>query len=336
MKFHKTFTTIDAHTAGHPERIITGGLPPIPGNSMTEKRDYIREKLDFVRKILTNEPRGHASMHCAYITEPVNKEADIGVIFFGAIHYGDMCGHGTIAVVTALIETGIIAHTEGKNVVKLDVPGVGLVTTSAEVKNDRVLNVTLTNTPSFLFRKDVRLEVPSIGSITGDIAYGGNWYFYVRAEDLNMHLRPEEISTIIAKASLIKEAAYQEFELTHPTLKTITEKLLGVIISEKVGKEEFRERNILVIGPRHFDRSPCGTGTCGKVAIWFAEGKLKEGQQLINEGVLGTYFTGRVAEVVKLGTQTAVVPTVTGSAYITGFHQFFVDPEDPLGNGFYV
>jgi proline racemase/trans-L-3-hydroxyproline dehydratase len=303
---------------------------------MTEKRDYIKENLDYVRNILTHEPRGHSSMHCSYITEPVNPEADIGVIFIGAIHYGDMCGHGTIATVTGLIETGIIKHEEGKNVVKLDIPGVGLVTTIAEVKDSRVTGVTFRNTPSFLYQEDVTVKIPSLGTVTGDVGYGGNWYFYVRAEELGVRVRPEEIVSLMMKGAQVKEAVDEQIELNHPTLPSVTNRFLGVIINDSSDKPGVDERNILVIGPRHFDRSPCGTGTSGKIAIWYTKGKLKKGQPFINEGVLGTHFVGKVVEEVKLGSYVGVIPEVTGSAYVTGFHQFVVDPDDPLREGFYI
>jgi proline racemase/trans-L-3-hydroxyproline dehydratase len=303
---------------------------------MTEKRDYIKENLDYVRNILTHEPRGHSSMHCSYITQPVNPEADMGVIFIGAIHYGDMCGHGTIATVTGLIETGILKHKEGRNVVKLDIPGVGLVTTFAEVKDGKVTGVTLRNTPSFLYQADVTVKIPSLGTVTGDVGYGGNWYFYVRAEELGVRVRPEEIVSLMMKGAQVKEAVDEQIELNHPTLPSVANRFLGVIINDSSDKPGVDERNILVIGPRHFDRSPCGTGTSGKVAIRYAKGQLKMGQPFINEGVLGTHFVGKVVEEVKLGSYVGVIPEVTGSAYITGFHQFVVDPDDPLKEGFYV
>jgi proline racemase len=336
LKFSKAFFTIDTHTAGHPERIITSGLPSIPGKTMMEKRDYIRKKLDFVRKILTHEPRGHSSMHCAYITDPANPEADMGVIFIGAIHYGEMCGHGTIATVTGLIETGIIPSEEGENVVKLDIPGMGLVKTVARVEKGKVKNVTFRNTPCFLYEKDVRVEVPSIGTVTGDVGYGGNWYFYVQAKDLGVHVRLEEIISLLMRGSQLKEAVNEQIEVKHPVLPDVSSEFLGVIINENSDREDVDERNVLVVGPRHFDRSPCGTGTSGKVAIWYAKGKLKKGESLVNESILGTAFVGKVAEEVGIGSYTGVIPEITGSAYITGFHQFVVDPDDPLGGGFYV
>lgn len=336
MRFSNTFFTIDTHTAGHPERIITGGLPPIPGKTMTEKRDYIKQNMDYVRKVLTHEPRGHSAMHCAYITEPVNPEADIGVIFIGAIHYGDMCGHGTIATVTGLVETGIIKHREGNNVVKLDIPGVGLVTTVAEVKDDKVTSVTFRNTPSFLYQQDATVNVPSVGPVTGDVGYGGNWYFYVRAEELGVRVRLEEIVSLLMKGSQVKEAVDKQIELNHPTLTGVTNQLLGVIINDSSDKPGVDERNVLIVGPRHFDRSPCGTGTSGKIAIWYTKGKLKMGQPFVNEGIIGAHFIGRVVEEIQLGSYVGVVPEVTGSAYITGFHQFVVNPDDPLREGFYV
>ncbi|NIO20980.1 MAG: proline racemase [Candidatus Aenigmarchaeota archaeon] len=336
MKFSKSYFTIDTHTAGHPERVITGGLPSIPGETMTEKRNYIREKLDYVRNILTHEPRGHSSMHCSYITEPINPEADMGVIFMGATHYGDMCGHGTIATVTALIETGIIDGKEGDNEVNLDIPGVGLVRTIAKVKNGKVKNVTLRNAPSFLYEEDVRIEVPSIGIIKGDVAYGGNWYFYLQAKELGVKVRPEEISSLLMKGTQAKEAADDQIRVEHPAKSEITCKFLGVIIIDSSSRSGVDQRNILIIGPRHFDRSPCGTGTCGRLAILYSKGKLKRGEKFVNESILGTTFTGSIVDEVSVGRYAGIVPEITGSAYITGFHQFVVDPEDPLREGFYL
>ncbi len=336
MKFSKTFFTIDTHTAGHPERVITGGLPSIPGHSMTEKREFIKEKLDFVRKILTHEPRGHSSMHCSYITDPVNPEADMGVIFIGATHYGDMCGHGTIATVTALIESGIIDCKEGDQEVILDIPVVGLVRTVAKVEQGKVKQVTLRNAPAFLYQKDVSVNVPSLGPITGDVAYGGNWYFYIRAADLNVRVRPEEIVSLLMKGTQVKLAADDQIKLKHPTKSEVTGKFLGVMITEDSTKSGSNQRNILVLGPRHFDRSPCGTGTCGRLAILYSRGNLKRNEAFVNESILGTTFIGKIVDEVKVGTYTGIIPEVTGSAYITGFQQFVVDPEDPLREGFYI
>lgn len=310
LKFSKTYFTIDTHTAGHPERVITGGLPSIPGETMTEKRDYIKE--------------------------PINPEADMGVIFIGATHYGDMCGHGTIATVTALIETGIIACKEGDNGVNLDIPGVGLVKTVAKVKKGKVKNVTLRNAPSFLYEKDVRIKVPSIGNIKGDVAYGGNWYFYVEAKEIGVRVRPEEISSLLMKGAQVKEAVDEQIRVEHPTRSDVTCKFLGAIIIDNANKSGVDQRNILIAGPRHFDRSPCGTGTCGRLAILFSKGRLKRGEKFVNESILGTTFTGRIVDEFSVGSYPGIVPEITGSAYITGFHQFVVDPEDPLKEGFYV
>lgn len=336
MKFSKTFFTIDTHTAGHPERVITGGLPSIPGRTMAEKRDFIKEKLDFVRKILTHEPRGHASMHCSYITDPVNPEADMGVIFIGATHYGDMCGHGTIATVTALIESGIIDCKEGEQEVILDIPVIGLVRTVAKVEQGKVKQVSLRNAPAFLYRKDVSVQVPSLGTITGDVAYGGNWYFYIRATDLNVRVHPEEIVSLLMKGTEVKLAADEQITLEHPTLLEAAGKFLGVMITEDSTTSGVDQRNVLVLGPRHFDRSPCGTGTCGRLAILYSRGKLKKNEAFVNESLLGTTFIGKIVDEVNVGTYAGIIPEVTGSAYITGFQQFVVDPEDPMREGFYV
>jgi proline racemase/trans-L-3-hydroxyproline dehydratase len=303
---------------------------------MTEKREFIKEELDFVRKILTHEPRGHSSMHCSYITDPVNPEADMGVIFIGATHYGDMCGHGTIATVTALIESGIVDREDGDQEVVLDIPVVGLVRTVAKVERGKVKHVTLRNAPAFLYRKDITVNVPSLGPITGDVAYGGNWYFYIRAADLNVRVRPEEIVSLLMKGARVKTAADDQIKLEHPTKSEVTSKFLGVMITEDHTEPGVNQRNILVLGPRHFDRSPCGTGTCGSLAILYSRGKLKRNEAFVNESVLGTTFIGKIVDEVTVGTYAGIIPEVTGSAYITGFQQFVVDPEDPLREGFYI
>jgi len=337
MKSSNSIFAVDSHTAGHPTRIVVGGLPKIPGNSVAEKRDYIRNKMDYIRKFLCNEPRGHSGMYGAILTEPANKDADFGVIFFSTVGYDDMCGHGVMGVTSVLVEMGMVPLEQPSTTITLETPA-GLIQAKANIIDGKVKDVSLANVPAFLYKEDMSINIPGYGEVKGDVAFGGNWYFYVDAKDIGIRVRPENINDLIATGIAIKNEFNKKFDLVHPTDPNISKKLLGVsIIDSPVKNKDADQNNIVVEGKLFFDRSPCGTGTSGRMAILFGKNRLDLNEDFVNEAISGATFRGRLIKKTKVGEYPAVVPEITGSAYITGFNHFLLDPDDPFGlEGFLI
>ncbi|WP_372633056.1 proline racemase family protein, partial [Cohnella sp.] len=270
MKFGKMITTIDTHTGGNPTRTVTSGAPVLIGKTMTEKMVYMSERHDDFRRALMYEPRGHEVMSGCILTEPCDKTADIGVVFIETGGYLPMCGHDTIGVCTALIESGLFPPD--KNVLRLDTPA-GLVEATLDIENGKVKQVAFTNIPSFLYKKDVTVLVDGLGELTLDIAYGGNFYGLVDARPLNLPLVPNRASDIIRLAIRIREAVNAQVEVVHPEIPVIR----GLTHIEFFSDPESPEadcRNTVVVPPGGIDRSPCGTGTSAKVAALYAKGEL--------------------------------------------------------------
>ncbi len=332
MMFLDSIFVVDSHTAGHPTRIVVGGLPKIQGGSVAQKRDYVRSKLDdYVRNFLCNEPRGHDGMYGAILTEPDSEEADFGVIFFSTVGYDDMCGHGTIGVATVLIEMGMIHMEEPSTEVTLETPA-GLIRAKAKVIDGKVKSVSLVNIPAFLYKEGISINVPGYGEVKGDIAFGGNWYFYVNARELGIRVRSENIDELLKAGTAIKNEFNKKFDLVHPTDPNISTKLLGVSILDSPVKNKEADQNNIVVEGKFVDRSPCGTGTSGRMAILFAKNKLGLNEDFVNESITGTTFRGRLIGKTKVGEYPAVIPEITGSAYITGFNHIVLDPDDPFGS----
>lgn len=333
MKISKMLITIDSHTAGTPTRTLVGGLPHIPGKTMVEKMEYIKGTHDNIRTLLVYEPRGHIAMAAAILTEPCNPEADIGVIFMETLGYLPMCGTDTVGVCTVLAETGMISVVEPESNVILDTPA-GLVKTRIRVKNGKAKSVTLRNVPAFLHSMDVDLSLPELGGVKVDIAYGGNWFAIASADELGIEISRHNTQTLVRYAKLIGEALNGKIEVRHPE-KSFIKGIHHVQFSTKLTSSNANVKNNVVILPYGLiDRSPCGTGTCAKMATLYARGELQLGDEFLHEGIIGTLFRGKLIEECKVGHFRAVVPEVTGTAYITGMHQFVTDEEDPLRDGF--
>lgn len=328
IKFPNSIFTIDSHTAGMPTRLVLGGLPKIRGDSVAQKRDYVKSEMDYIRKFLCNEPRGHHGMFCAILTESTADKADFGVIWLCDDGYPDMCGHATIGVATVLIETGMVQVKEPSLELTLEVPA-GLIRVKAEVKDRKVKSASFVNVPSFLYKKDLSIAVPDYGEVRGDVAFGGGWMFYVNVEEIGTKVRPENIGELVKAGTAIKTKFNDNFELVHPTNPNISKKLSAVYFVDSPTKKYANEKNAVILG-RLFDRSPCGVGTSGRVAILFARNKLGP-KGFVNESIIGTTFRGKLIEETSVGQYPAVVPEVTGSANITGFNHFVLDPDDPLG-----
>ena len=337
MRLLNSIFTIDSHTAGHPTRVVVGGLPKIQGDSVAEKREYMRSKMDYVRNFLCNEPRGHSGMYGAVLTEAASKDADFGVIFFSTVGYDDMCGHGVMGVTTVLIETGMVSPKEPSTKVILETPA-GLIQAKATVIDGKVKDVSLVNVAAFLYKENISINVPGYGEVEGDIAFGGNWYFYIDAKDIGIRVKPGNIDNLIKAGITIKKEFNKRFDLIHPIDSNISKKLLGVsFIDSPIKNQNANQNNIVVEGELFFDRSPCGTGTSGRMAILFAKNKLNFNEEFINESISGTTFHGKLIEKTRVGDYPAVVSEITGSAHITGFNHFVLDADDPFGlEGFLI
>ncbi|MCF8008816.1 MAG: proline racemase family protein [Halanaerobiales bacterium] len=332
MRFKRVFNTISTHTAGQPTKTIVGGIPYVPGSSMEEKMEYLKNNEDWIRKALMYEPRGNNVMSGVILTEPCNHEADIGVIFIEVGGYLPMCGHDTIGVATALIESGIIEPVEPVTKITLDTPA-GLVKVKVNVKDNVAREVSFTNIPSFLFLKQKKIKVKKMNTITVDIAYGGNFYIIVDESDLGEKLIPECSNKIIEKANIIKSAVNKKLNIYHPEKEFINEST-HVMVTGKPLTDKGDTKNVVVIPPGSIDRSPCGTGTSAKLAWLHANNRLDINQELNFESIINTYFIGSIKNVTKVGEFQAVIPKITGRAYVTGMNQWVIDPEDPIREGF--
>lgn len=332
MHFSRTYTTIDAHTAGEPLRVVTAGIPRIPGGTILEKRRWVETNMDGVRRALMWEPRGHADMYGAYLTEPTTPEADMGVIFMHNEGYSDMCGHGIIALASVAVAQGLVAVTTPETRVGIDSPA-GFIEAFAEWDGARVGRVRFRNVPSFLLRRDLRVETPSFGSVVVDIAFGGAFYAYLSGAQVGLEVAPENLRPLILLGDEVKRAVTAAAEVRHPLIPELN-RLYGTIIDGPPRREGSSQANVCVFADREVDRSPTGTGTAGRVAQLYARGRLKEDEVLVNESIIGTTFTGRVVGHTKVGEFDAVIPEVGGRAAIVGFNQWVVDPDDPVGEGF--
>lgn len=321
--------TIDAHAAGEPLRVVTGDVPPIPGDTILAKRRFAREHLDHLRRALMFEPRGHADMYGCLLTDPVTPDGDLGVLFMHNEGYSTMCGHGVIALVTVLLETGML---EPREKIRLDTPA-GRVTARANLDGKRVRSVAFENVPSFAYKLDQSVDVPGIGEVPYDVGFGGAFYAYCKAEDLGVRVVPEDFSKLIETGMAVKRAVMDVLEIRHPFEEDLGF-LYGTIIDDPPLGEDADSRNVCVFAEGEVDRSPTGTGVSGRVALEHAKGNLRVGDSLVIESLIGTRFTGRVARETTFASYAAVLPEIEGSAWITGRHEFLVTEDDPLKDGF--
>lgn len=332
MRFARMITTIDTHTEGEPTRTIIGGLPYIPGKTVSDKMLYLKTHMDHLRTMLMYEPRGNEVMSGAILTEPCHPEADVGVIYIEVGGYLPMCGHDTIGCSTVLIEAGIVPVEEPVTKIKLDTPA-GLVVATVAIEGLVAKSVTFKNVPSFLYQTDVEVDVPDYDQVILDIAYGGNFYAIVEASKLGLNIVPERAGDLVRAGIAIREAVNSQLSVQHPE-KGFIEGLTHVEFYGPPTHPQAHVKNAVVIPPGSIDRSPCGTGTSAKVATLYAKGKLELDQEFIHESIIGTVLRARVVEEARVGDVPAVVPQITGRAFVTGIHQFVVDPDDPLKEGF--
>ncbi len=326
--------TIDMHTGGEPLRVFTRGLPEIKGNTILEKRSYFRDNYDFIRTGTMWEPRGHADMYGAVITEPVTPDGDFGTFFLHNEGYSTMCGHAMIALVKLVLDTGMI-HKEGETPsIKIDAPPgrIGAVA-HRDVETGLVASVSFRNVPSFISLRDQVAEVPGIGAVKFDLAYGGAFYAYCDSRPLGLKLDASDYNRLIDVGRRIKHAVMDQFEIKHPFEEDLSF-LYGTIFVGDALEKSHHSRNVCIFADGEVDRSPTGSGVSGRAAIHFARGELGMDESITIESILGTLMQVRVVEETRFGPYSAVVPEVSGTARITGQQEFYFDPSDPLKGGF--
>lgn len=331
MRAARYFTAVDSHTEGMPTRVITGGVGVVPGATMAERRAYFVEHLDHIRQFLVDEPRGHAAMSGAILQPPTRPDADTGVLYIEVSGCLPMCGHGTIGVATVLVETGMVEVVEPVTTVRLDTPA-GLVVAKVRVRDGRAESVTIENVPSFSLEFDATVTVPGIGEVRYDMAYGGNFYAILPIKDLGIPFDKSEKDRMLTAGLRVMAAINEERRPVHPMDPGISGCKHVLLLAPGSGDSD--ARNAMVIHPGWLDRSPCGTGTSALMAHLHARGELAIGQDFVNESLLGTSFTGRLVGETTAGSAAAVIPTVTGRAWITGMAQYLLDPTDPFPRGF--
>ncbi len=346
MRISHMIQAVDAHACGEPGRVIVGGVLDVPGNTMYEKMVYLKTNADHLRLRMLREPRGYPVLCCNLILPPTYTEADAGFVIMEQTEYPGMSGTNTICVATVLLETGMVAMKEPVTELVLEAPA-GLIRVRAECANGKVRSVTFQNVPAFAAYLDAAIEVPHLGRVVVDVAYGGMFYVIAQAEQFGLQLTPDEGADIVRISEMIRAAAQEQLPVVHPENPGFN----GVTISQLSGPphvDDSHMRNVVTVATGEvdwdkpstwtgaIDRSPCGTGTCARMATLHARGKLALNQDFRHEGILGTVFTGRLLSETRVGSYKAVIPTITGQAWITGFSSYVLDAEDPFPDGFTV
>ena len=334
MQFERSLTTVELHTCGETFRLVTQGLPKIPGATIVERRAWLQENADQYRRAVMLEPRGHKDLYGGYLTEPVSADADFGVIFLNNMGYSPHCGHGVIALATAALELGWVERKSPETRVGIDAP-CGFIEAFVEWDGKRAGNVRFVNVPSFIFMRDVTVDTPTFGKVIGDIAYGGATYFYVDGRPHDIANREKDVQSIQQIGYEIKTAVNAKMPVVHPEIPEFND-VYGVMVYGDPRHDGSTQANCCVYADRAIDRSPTGSGTAGRIAQLYLRGELSGSETLVNESIIGTVFKGRVLSETKVGDFDAVIPEVSGKAYICGFANWTIDEEDPLTFGFLV
>jgi proline racemase len=334
MKSRHVITTIDSHTGGEPTRLVLSGIP-LRGRTLLEQRDFMRQNYDHLRSALMCEPRGHRGMFGAVMAPATRAEVDFGIIWTD--HNGsylNMCGHGTIGIGFVCIEAGLVPLVEPLTTIRIDMPA-GLVEARVDVENGRAKRTAIINVPAFLYRRELKVEVPGYGALPIDISFGGSFFAAVEAHALGIDVVRENVDALVRAGLAIREAVNKQVTVRHPTLDHIHSVDL-VTIWGPGRAPGARYKNIHVFSDGSFDRSPGGTGTSHMMAILIHRGVMGEDESIVSESVTGSLFGGRMLSRTKVGEFDAWVPEISGTAFITGFHQFVIDPDDPHGHGFRI
>jgi proline racemase len=332
-KFENGFLTIDSHTMGEATRIIVDGFPPLPGKTMMERKQFLESNFDRFRTALMLEPRGHNNMFGALLTAPADPDADIGAIFMDSGGYLNMCGHGSMGTATVAVETRAVTVTEPVTRFKIDTPA-GIVRAEVSVEGGRAKEVSIYNVPSFLYAEATEIDVPGYGTVPFDIAFGGSFFALVDTERIGMPIRKESVGGFVDLGMKLLDAVNGTISVKHPLLPIDTVDLVEFF--GPTDTEGALQKNVVVFGDGQFDRSPCGTGTSAKLAELYAGGKLRIGEEIANESIMGMAFRGAVVEETRVGDFAAVLPRITGKAYVTGRCRWLLDGDDPLKHGFLI
>jgi proline racemase len=341
MRFSRTLHVVDAHAEGESGKVVIGGIGPVPGQTMFDKREYFEAHLDQLRTLLLMEPRG-AVWHNANVVLPSNNPAaDMGYLILESTEYPAMSGSNTMCVATVLLETGMLPMTEPTTRLTLESPA-GLIGVECDCRDGKVLRVRLTNQPAFVYHLDAAIEVDGLGRITVDIAYGGMTFVVVDAASLGLAPDVEKEAELLELGQRIKRSAVRQLPVSHPdnpAIPGITNTIFAGPVERDLdedGRDVVRSKNAVVVSPGRLDRSPCGTGTSARMAILHAKGELAVGQTLRHESPIGSFFDARIEATTRVGRYPAVVPSIAGRAWITSFNQLVLDPSDPFQNGFVV
>jgi proline racemase len=344
--FARRVTAVDAHACGEPGRVIVDGVTDVPGDTMFDKMVHLREHDDALRMLMLREPRGYPAANCNLLLPSTHPDADAGFVIMEQTEYPPMSGTNTVCVTTVLLETGIVEAVEPVTELVLETPA-GLVRVTAQVDNGKVTGVTFRNVPAFAVYLDATVKVPELGTVRVDVAWGGMFYAIADASAFDLELVPSEGGRIARIGEMIKAAAREQLPVAHPETPAIR----GISISQLSGPPHdprAHRRNAVVVSTGAFDwsrpetwtgaldRSPCGTGTCAAMAVLHARGELRLDEDFVHEGILGTRFVGRLVEETTVGDRPAVVPTLGGRAWITGFAEYVLDDSDPFPEGFTV
>jgi proline racemase len=346
VRLESVIHAIDLHACGEPGRVIVGGVRDVPGRSMFEKMQYLAAHQDGLRRRMLREPRGYPAANCNLLLPPTHPEADAGFVIMEQVEYPPMSGTNTICVTTALLETGMVPMREPVTELTLEAPA-GLIRVRADCRGGKVTEVTFRNVPAFAVHLDRDIEVPTLGRVRVDVAWGGMFYVIADAAPFGLALTADEGRDITRIGELIKAATREQLPVVHPLNPEIRDVTIAQLSGPPVAAGNHR-RNAVIVSTGALDwhrpstwtgaldRSPCGTGTCAKMATLHARDELAIGQPFRHEGVLGTVFTGMLLEETTVGPYRAVVPQLSGTAWITGLAQYVVDPDDPFPDGFTV
>jgi proline racemase len=334
MRFSRVLNVVDSHAAGEVGRVVVGGVGDVPGATVFEKRIYLQENLDQLRKLLLFEPRGSVVQNANIIVPAAHPDAQMGYVILESTEYPAMSGSNTICVATVLLETGMLPMAEPVTELALESPA-GLIRVRCECRDGKVLNVRFVNQPAFAYYLDARIDVDGLGTLTADVAYGGMTFVIVDAGRLGFALVPSEARALTEIGQRIKQAGAEQLRVSHPDdprIPGITMTLFAGPLGEREG--QLTARNAVVVSPGRVDRSPCGTGTSARLAVLHAKGLIRQGENFIHESITGTTFDSCVESTTRVGRYAAVVPAVAGQAWITGFTQLGLDPTDPFPQGY--
>jgi proline racemase len=334
MEARHVIHTIDSHTGGEPTRLVVSGIQ-LHGRSLLEQRQFMMKNYDHLRSALMCEPRGHRGMFGAIMVPPTHEDVDFGIIWVDNDgSYLNMCGHGTIGIGMTVIECGLVPVREPVTQLRVDMPA-GLVEIEVKVESGRATAVAFTNVPAFLYKKDLQVDVPGYGKLRVDISFGGNFFGAVKGSDLGIEVRPENVPQLVRAGLAIREAINKQVEIRHPTVPHIRSVDLVTLWGPGLAPGA-KYKNIHVFSNGSFDRSPGGTGTSHMMAMLIGHGLMTPNETIVSEGITGSLFRGRMLRSVRVGNFDGFVPEVSGTAHLTGFHQFVIDPDDPQKHGFHI